>query len=1602
MSFFDSISSESTPEAAADRIPSWMLAADNHNLGNTQGGSWFDPETWGEKFQNAGKLIATGFLSGANSFYNTGVTVGNWLGGEAEKNDTATWISGIDSDLGVYYKNNTGAADLVGFIAGSLIPGIGGIKVLNAGQKMLMAASKKGILGSNLGRATGLLVPQTDAYIASSISTIKNSAATFNTLNAGTVKALASGVWQNTLEAAAFETAVQATMFKSPVLENQDMGDIVKNIAIGGLVGGVIGGAFSAAGTLGKINAGVKAFDKELKPSTSRAGWQETNDPAAKIILMTEDAEGFKLPVVGEDAFDTKMKSAVDRKRRNDNDIRTQVHKMTVGEDAELGNLVADSIYGLPSDQVLNNFLHGEQLSRIGAKTKVETELAKAAKAEEPIDPSLQLGYVKLTGEGAGVVTDSEPILLNIADKAKGAEEINDFVRQQKFKPGANWSVLNQSGRDAHLDVEARYIWADKLLHEIKPETSINQYDIPVLERLLKDAEPLVFRQVKLIDDAGGVLQEGFQTRQDIFNHLIKAKDQAANQLMQSHVLEGSIPVEQGTQAIAKMVNTSVARLEGSSLLKESDDYFAWQTANTKYMQELQAKGLSTPANAEADVRFLPSYAKISRRIPMDFDVDGNVVDGMTWIKTQQKQAKQAVDNVVARHAGELAAQIPEYSDAQLLMADRTGAGAGALKFANGNYGSPEAVSQLLGSQTKQLEEKFRQATSDGIAGPASALRKNQEAAIEYTTLKQKVSRSAQQWIRHTDPEDGLEYLITKDAATKYTDPVEGTIDFDALNSTAPEQLLGIHTPEAAAFIDARLDRTGYHTQLRRELRAAQGFEDVKDPGVVRFDQSNPQDYPYFAFVKDPRVTEQGHTSMIFANTEEKLNQLIDKVPAEYRVVTKRDAEEFHTARGDYEFQRTLHENYIDHDLKNKGIYSEFFTKTDPGKIVDDATQDLLRADSVSAKELMRAKNQKAFQFFEDQGAAYTKIEASKFASNVAEIERSGKNPYTDQIKTALNISKINEMPLWKSFNMTLDQAVSKVVGRISDQFAGARSAADLEVINSTIDHYGMNTGFRDAALDLLVNHTAPRGELTKFVRGANAIMSKLTLGLDPLNAVNNAIGANVLRGAELTQLTRAIASGDTNLAGELGNLARIAVPGTGDSILSPSKLVAGAIQNFFKDDGQLVARYKSLGVIKDATEQFKSILDDFTLKGTEVAGELSTRLNSAFAKARELSLVGEKYTGNKFAEEFNRFISADCMRQLTDLGVARNLLSPAEQNVYINTFVNRVEGNIIASQRPLMFQGPIGQAIGLFQTYQFNLMQQMFRYVAEGSSKDTAMLLGLQGTFYGIQGLPAFQFINQHIIGTASGNSKHVDAYDATLGIAGKQAGEFLLYGLPANLLQANIYSRGDINPRQLTVLPSSLKDIPIVSAMGSLYSSIKDTVGRIGGGANVWESMLQGLEHNGISRPLAGLAQTLQATTGRNVPFSTTSQGSILMSNDLMSWATATRIAGGKPLDEALVNDAVFRIHSYEQFDRSKMKELSESIKASSISGQVMDNEQVMHFAKTYAENGGKQAQFNKFMLREITQANTSKGEQIVHQLQNPFAQKLQLLMGGASQEY
>lgn len=1631
-------------------LPFYANVADNHNIANG-GVSWTNPQTWQTKLGNIGKFISTSALSATNSFYNTGVTVGRWTGlTDAPDRDTQTWITSLDDNLGGYYEQNKEATDLTGFVLGSLAPGLGGIKLFNAGQTVLKTALKTGQVGGMTGKALGLLVPRTDEYLAAAASQINASTTAVKLINANTVRAIEGGFRQNLLESAAFEIAAIGAQFKAPTLENMDAGDLAKNILVGGVLGGVIGGSFATAGLFGKIKQAVKAEDIARQPFLARPALAEQTPSSDRIVQLAYDSDfGGAQPIVLRNADGTVVPTPdaqlfQDRINKNAVDIRGETVKLA-GGDVNLGNLVADMsapIRGadgkLPvgfSQNYFENFSGATAITRITKETAAEIAQRKSQEAFERTGQVIEVDkvatrYVALSGENVGEITATRPLLPTIADMTDSSSEVLDVVRSFKFgkkvTDETNWSAMNLTARSGIKEAEARYIWAMKpsaggLLEELPAGSLVNRYDLPLLERAYEDG----VTSIRVVTGEGPSLNvQTVSSRQELFEIIKQSKQEVAATLGERFALlkTSTMDPELSTEAVARIVNVRTNYLEGTWSDNVLDDLFANQTSARLQKQMRESRGLSrsTPG-ADLNPLMLPRHAKIVYKVDADVAAaTPHIVNAITTYKGLQKVYEEGNKRVFANISKEFNQLFPDIDDRMMDTAFRMGSGNGLFSFENSNYGTLGSSMAFIGSITRSMKQEFRKQTSEAMESALVRLGGKPEAAIEFESLNQKVTRSPAQFVLRetTLGEYALvdRAAITEtvvDAAGKSTKRVADTADYELLEEGV--NAFTIKNEETLEAIRAHILTTGGRTSGMKQIRAQQGLEDYKDIELYRPIRPNLKQYPHFAFVVNDKVTGAGHMTMIHAASEKELELLATRVPSQYRVLFKKEVEEFKQAAGQYEYSRTLNENYLNSDLAKNGVFSNFFPKSDPTKIVDDILQQHLRESDTLVTEAVRLRYEAPFSYLEDFAGQYSKAATSKLASRTETIEASADNPFFNYIKTALDISKVNENPLVYGFNKLLDEAVSKPVGAIRQAFARMDNPKQLDEINGLLDKYGMKPAYYDADMQSLVNHTAPRGELTKFVRAANALLSRFVLGLDPLNALNNAIGSNILRGTELTHLKKAIQAGDASIAGDLSKLAKIRLPGTDNEILSPTKLTSQAIANFWKDRaadgsamGPLITKYKAMGIIKDRAEQLKMLADDFTLVGTETVDELASRTSTAFARAKvlaeDLGQRGESLTGNKLSEDFNRFISANVMDQITDIAVKRGLMDAATAQTYINTFVNRVEGNIVASQRPLIFQGPIGQAVSLFQSYQFNLLQQLFRYVAEGSKKDLAVLGGLQMTMYGMQSMPAFQFINVHLIGQASGNTEHRDTYDAVYGAVGKTAGDFILYGLPSNLLfgwgeggGTNIYSRGDINPRQITILPTTLQEIPIVQGWGKFFGSILDTAKKIDGGGNLGESILQGIEHNGISRPLAGLAQTLQSIGNEGIAYSTSSKGSILYQNDLMSLATLSRLAGGRPLNEAIVNDAMFRVKKYEAARRDSMLSLGERVKTNLIQGNEPGEEDVIRFATRYAELGGKQANFNKWMMDLYKSSNLAQSEQLQSSLTNPFSYKVQYLMGG-----
>ena len=1582
----ESLNSDGSVEQASP----FLVGGDVHNIANG-GESFFENPL--APIEGAAKFVGLGIASGLNQLYNIAPTVGNWFGGDFQQNKLADTLASYDSDLSQYYVEHQQGIDVLGFVLGSLVPGMAGVKLLRAGQVALNGAVETGVIGGNLSKATGLLAPSSTKHVLAATEQFINGSSAFKLQNANVLKALGSGFGQNVLEGAAFEVATAATMYNSPVLEGQDISDLMSNVLWGAGIWGAFGGAFAAAKSIGQIKSGIKAFDNAASPWTHIEQGRVGTTASDNILLFNE--QRLMMPsVIPGVKHEAKLLEHAKNKQDTLTGLIRKEFQTIAGGDTVLADLMHKNYIAQGYDEAVSSLWQlngatrlavkseGEKLAtslfgRAGAALKVTTD-----KVSTSLDDAAKLldhseAYLATRGERLGKVSTDAPALHYLADTVKKSESV--VLSAKGVVAGSKkYSFTADKAMDVmkmtHLETEARTAWARKYFIP-KEGTIIEANDIALLDaayaKVAAGEAPMPLIKV-------GDITYQPSAPEEFLKQISQFKADIAIELMKKRKL----PQDE----IAKMVNMKPGVLSGNTKGSFTDNLFA----DLSELAEFNALHKSS-AEHMLDV---PSVIKLGYKKAHVVGENGFWLEGMEAIQRGQRLYQDSALRAVAVALESDASKLIPITMEEINKANSLGAGATFTSFASANYGSLGAKFEYLGKVTTDIISAKKAATRDVLEPLLYKLQNSSEATIEWSKLMQAVRGSEHSW-RLAD--DGESLILADENMIKKL--------FEA-GEEVPT--IPFKNPIVKDLAAAHIEMNAKRIENLNVIRASQGVQSNLKGSNFYAPPPNPKDYPFFAFVIDPTVTGTGHSKMLYAATEDELKTQMTSVRSqfpEFKVIEKGEAERYYKTVGQFDYEKTLNENYIDIAVKRKGVSAPFLIKTDPKLVSEELMSWHMNAEAGVVRESVSHAYEPQFEALRKLGEQYTLAATSKYggASLAKYAEATVANPYTDYIKTALGINKAHEYPFWMPVQKMLDNKFSQLWGAVKSISTDIRDGTDLAKINSLLTESGYKGAYYDAALNSAVNSKLPRGALTEYVQQSNGLLSLFALRLDPLNALNNVIGSNVLLNTEIRSLLRNIGAKNTDAAGELSALMKLGVVGTDKSVLTHGRLVSNAIKNFHSGDPALKAFYETHKFTTDLRTQYLSSLDSMALRETETVSSLASKKAKLVETAKLWTDKAEKYSANKLAEEFNRFVAADVMRQITDVAVKHGVMDSRTALSYINTFVNRTQGNFLAAQRPMMFQGPVGQAIGLFQTYQFNLLQNLFRHVAEGTAKDTAMLMGLQGSIYGMNGLPAFNAINTHVIGTASGNTAHNDLYSAVYGGAGKDAGDWLMYGLASNMflhpdLKVNMYTRGDINPRHVTIVPTNPADVPFINAQVKFFGNLFSTIGNIGDGGNAASILLQGIEHNGVSRPLAGLAQTMEAAINPAAQvISTSNKGNVVGSNDLFSLMTLGRLAGGKPLDEAYVQDAMFRQKAYASANSAKVEKLGEVVKSQFLGGGSPDPEDVTTFMEKYVEAGGKQTQFNQFMLKQIKNATKSQAEQVRDAMTKPYTTTLQSIMGG-----
>lgn len=1611
-------------------IPAYMDAANNHNLASGNS-TWF--EDLGQSILNAPKYFELAAASGVLGMANTGIAVANIFKPTEDKIqelNLSSWLGNYDDDLAKYYENNKASIDSTGFLLGSLVPGTIGVKAFNIGQKVLEGAIAGERIGGNMAKAAGILVPKIDKFVdAAAQETALTSTAT-KLITANKLKALGLKAYQGGLDTVAFQTAALATQFKSPFLSDQSASDIALDFGINAFAGGILGGVIAIPGVNRSIKNIVESADIKGMPGLLQKSAGSNADDSIKATnamlnrKRSEDfiakskepiPEGSILPTADEQAL---TNVHITRAKDNIQDLNNQITQSVQGltDNTEVANIFARAILGADSASAAGMFNTTSKLIRqveaVGldaAETKAQQKAADvlAATGGNPTDAARvtdttwhQLWGFKgdVTGQVDGLLPRDKWIADVIPLKGKDSsltQAVDSYTKSLGHKQTVPVNVFDPDELTP-IQVQTRYLAATT--GKMNYNKSIGGKDIPYLERGMNDLANGKTDSVKVnvgTNDKPSELL--FSNSNDLWNYIKQTKIQGVRDSVDT-AIRRKVNGE-GISEIAYRANVTPGAISGKAVSNnEMDNFLAWQNAaeNKGFSRNDMTKIFYEP-------KYMGAHMNIARKDilnPMRLDAElftHNMAQAASDV--QDNAAREVLGNIygnaisvniatgaksVVNHIDQLATQAEALELVQ--TASRYGSAPGLFTYAKEAYGKLNSWATNTGTWVNNLNRKVADIVRNDFAKAREILIADPEAAAEFSITNELVRRRPK-----------AQYTLSEDNKKLQW------VDANGENIVPP---IEFKNPNTGIIWAAHIGQLDEVNSAQAKLGASIGLKPGRTLGVAYGIPPDINRAKYFALVQDPSIAGEGRMTMIHATSAARLKEKVADINAkfpEFNVYANQDTKDFFKAKSAYEYQKSINESSINSALSSKGVMSDPFPRTEGRAIADSLESFHSSAYRKMNMDIVRIKYDQVFNELESLARVTGKFDSSKFPDLFDAISAPGgvTNPFLGYIKTALNISNRQSAPMLAALNDWVDSGLSRMYNRLNDLWKSGHKVDDdvLAKVNGVFEHYGHKPAYYDAATYLLANSSAERAVATRFIRAASTTLATTFLRFDPFNALVNRLGSTVLTSTEMVHVLNAIKDKNPEF---VGRLAGMTLPGTGDVMTSYQKLVANSLERFWKDStscvnglapGTLKKAYAQYGADMNFSEATRRLVGDMVITGDESTSQLASKTKNILANAGNFL---EKWSGNQISEQMNRFIAADIMTQLTDEAIRQGVMSRTQAGSYIRTFVNRTQVNYNGAQKPLLFQGPIGTGLGLFQSYQFNLMNQLFRYVADGDKKALATFAGLQGTFFGLNGVPGFQAMNKYVMGL-SGNEQSKGLDDLISEGTSRGAASFMLYGMPSNLLRSNLYARGDATPQNPLVLPTNPVDFPIINMWGKFFGNLKQTANNIMQGADLWPTFLAGLEHNSINRPLSGIAQVLRGVTdGSGLVRSTNSAGNFIAANDLYSLATLGRLAGGKPLDEVVVRNEMYKQQGIRADQRARLKSAEEALKVSMSGGDMPDPDQITKMFETFTINGMNAKDFQRWIMKQYTLANSSQVSQIKSTLTHPLSQRMQELLG------
>ena len=287
---------------------------------------------------------------------------------------------------------------------------------------------------------------------------------------------------------------------------------------------------------------------------------------------------------------------------------------------------------------------------------------------------------------------------------------------------------------------------------------------------------------------------------------------------------------------------------------------------------------------------------------------------------------------------------------------------------------------------------------------------------------------------------------------------------------------------------------------------------------------------------------------------------------------------------------------------------------------------------------------------------------------------------------------------------------------------------------------------------------------------------------------------------------------------------------------------------------------------------------------------------------------------------------------ELDDVGVT----------IFARDFMDKAVGNFHAPQRPVFFQGTLGVALGLFQTYSLTLGQSIYRHLELKNYKVLGKAMLTQSSIFGTGSLPGFNAVS-NLIGEHY-SDEHVDLTTGAYRALQDNVAESVLYGLPSQL-GIGTHTRGDSNFR----LPGyeGIVAVNFAKQVTTAVQQVADSIGQQD--KSIPQAFAEALSLQNMSRPLARGAELAM---GQSV----TRRGNTVQAPEEV-WTLAgvfARILATRPLEEIKLRDAEHLRSFYGSIDSENRRELLGDLKTRIRAG-TLDDAAIAEASDRYLRMGG-----------------------------------------------